>query len=97
MKAVEYHKNFDKLVLESDLPNAIYQTFKNMVIEVTEIAKARKASSESAFISIVKEMDVKSKAFIKLANTKSGAAIKKDAFKIFLEINSPKINELIGW
>ena len=95
MKAKEYFNQFlnenqDKLI-EWRLINA----FRQMVLEVEQIAKMRNAKSGTALISIFKEIEIKSHSFIRLVNEtepfKTEETVKYDAFKLFVEQSSPEL------
>lgn len=99
MKAKEYFNQFlnenqDKVV-EWRLVNA----FRQMFLEVEQIAKMRSAKTDTALIYIFKEIEIKSHSFIRLVNEtepfKSEGAIKYDAFKIFVEQSSPSLAAVV--
>jgi phage terminase small subunit len=99
MKAKEYFNQFlnenqDK-VIELRLVNA----FRQMVLEVEQIAKMRSAESDTALVSIFKEIETKSHSFIRLVNEtepfKSEGTVKYDAFKLFVEQSSPSLAAVV--
>lgn len=99
MKAKEYFKEFlnenqDK-ILEWRLVNA----FRQMVLEVNQIAKMRNVKSDTALVAIFKEIEIKSHSFIRLVNEtepfKSEGTVKYDAFKLFVEQSSPSLAAVV--
>ena len=99
MKAKEYFNQFlnenqDKIV-EWRLVNA----FRQMVLEVEQIAKMRSAKSDTALAAIFKEIETKSHSFIRLVNEtepfKSEGTVKYDAFKLFVEQSSPSLAAVV--
>lgn len=88
------NENQDKLI-EWRLINA----FRQMVLEVEQIAKMRNAKSEIALISIFKEIETKSHSFIRLVNEtepfKTEGTVKYDAFKLFVEQSSPDLAAVV--
>jgi len=99
MKAKEYfnqflNENHDKAV-EWRLVNA----FRQMVLEVEQIAKMRNAKSDTALVSIFKEIETKSHSFIRIVNEtepfKSEGTVKYDAFKLFVEQSSPSLAAVV--
>ena len=99
MKAKEYFNQFlnenqDKIV-EWRLVNA----FRQMVLEVEQIAKMRNAKSDTALVAIFKEIETKSHLFIRLVNEtepfKSERTVKYDAFKLFVEQSSPSLAAVV--
>ena len=99
MKAKEYFNQFlnenqDKIV-EWRLINA----FRQMVLEVGQIAKMRSAKSDTALVAIFKEIETKSHSFIRLVNEtepfKTEGSVKYDAFKLFAEQSSPSLADVV--
>ncbi len=99
MKAKEYFNQFlnenqDKIA-EWRLVNA----FRQMVLEVEQIAKMRSAKSDTALVAIFKEIETKSHSFIRLVNEtepfKSEGTVKYDAFKLFVEQSSPSLADVV--
>lgn len=99
MKAKEYFNQFlnenqDK-VIEWRLVNA----FRQMVLEVEQIAKMRSAKSDTALVAIFKEIETKSHSFIRMVNEtepfKTEGTVKYDAFKLFIEQSSPSLADVV--
>ncbi len=95
MKAKEYFNQFlnenqDKIV-EWRLVNA----FRQMVLEIEQIAKIRNAKSDNSLLAIFNEIEIKSHSFIKMVNEiepfKSEGIVKYDAFKLFIKQTSPSL------
>tara|TARA_R110000744_G_scaffold77468_4_gene152902 strand:+ start:982 stop:1278 length:297 start_codon:yes stop_codon:yes gene_type:complete len=97
MKAKEYNKNFTELLKKETIDKAIYLTFNNMFIEVSKIKEIRKAKTDSALISIFKEMNEKGNSFSRLANKQHDAGLVNDAFKKFVIIRDKDFALLLGW
>ena len=91
MKAKEYNKNFTELLKKETIDKAIYLTFNNMFIEVSKI------KTDSALISIFKEMNEKGNSFSRLANKQHDACLVNDAFKKFVIIRDKDFSLLLGW
>jgi phage terminase small subunit len=93
VKAKDYFSQFlnenQAEIVEWRLVNA----FRQMVLEVEQIAKMRSAKTDSALIAIFKEIEIKSHSFIRMINEtepfKSEGTVKYDAFKLFVEQTSP--------
>jgi hypothetical protein len=99
MKAKEYFSQFlnenqDKVV-EWRLVNA----FRQMVLEVEQIAKMRNAKSDTALVAIFKEIETKSHSFIRLVNEtepfKTEGTVKYHAFKLFVQQSSPSLADVV--
>lgn len=99
MKAKEYFEYFLNVNKEDSPEKRLLDCINKMVLEVSEIRKIRNAKTDSAMISIFKEMEVKSHAFIKMVNEtepfKSNGEVKYDAFKLYINQTSPELFNLI--
>lgn len=97
MKAKEY---FEKYVNENQDKEKMYRVvsiFFDIFNEVKEIRLMRKAQSNSAMIAILNEQNLKANSFIRKVNEIDDLGIKKDAFKIFINEEMPKLSKMIGW
>lgn len=99
MKAKEY---FDKFQTENQEQSAewrLIMVFRQMVLEISDIAKMRNVKVDSGLIPIFKEQVIKCNAFCKMVNEtepfKSDAPIKKDAFKLYIELEQPTLAKLV--
>ena len=97
MKAKEYNKQFNELLKTETIEKSIYEIFKNMFLEVTEIQKIRKAKTDSAVISILNEMNTKGNSFVRKANKEHKVMLINDAFKKFVVVRHKDFANLIGW
>lgn len=91
MKARDY---FEKYVNEnSDKSNdwKLIKAFRDIVCEAEEIAKLRNAETDKAYHSIFNELNIKANSFIRMVNDIDDMGIKKDAFKIFIQLESPEL------
>ena len=100
MKAIEYFKKYKTENQDKSPEWRIIMTFRQMVLEVKEIAKMRNAQKDDALISIFNEQNRKANSFIKMVNIEklnSAEQYKTDGLKIFLLQSDPELSNLIGW
>lgn len=99
MKAKEYFNQFLNENQDKIVEWRLVNVFRQMFLEVEQIAKMRNAKSETAFASIFKEIETKSHSFIRLVNEtepfKSEGTVKYDAFKLFIEQASPSFAAVV--
>lgn len=95
MKAKEYFNKFQTENQDKIPEHRLILAFREMVFEISAIAKARKVKLDSGLIPIFKEQLQKANAFSKMVNEtepfKSEGKLKDDAFKIFLEQDNPSL------
>lgn len=94
MKAKEYAQQYNAAKTEEEKKEAIRKIIVGFVAEVKSLAQARKAVSNSALASIVKEQDDKWRAFARLVEDKT---VDPDGFKNFNIRRFPYICNLLGW
>lgn len=92
MKAKEYAQQYNAAQTEEQKKEAIRKIITSFVNEVKELAKVRKAVSNAAIASIVKEQDDKWRAFARQVE-----GIDPDGFKNFHIRRFPYICRLLGW
>lgn len=101
MKAKEYFEQCKENNLDKSPDWRIIDVFRQMVLEVQEIAKQRNARFDKALISIFNEQNQKANAFIKLINGEPTLVetgfIRLNAFRFFLVQHDPHLASLIGW
>ena len=97
MKAKEYFKNYQDLRKDNGWELALVRQLEAMFQEVKEIIVKRKAKKDSAIISILEEMNTKSKALVRMINNAECRELKQDAFKIFIQNQMPDFAKIIGW
>ena len=97
MKAKGYNKKFTELLKTETVEKSIYEIFKNMFLEISEIRKNRNAKTDSAIISIFNEMNTKGNAFVRSANKEHGVMLVNDAFKKFVVVSDKSFANTIGW
>lgn len=100
MKAKDYLKKFKEENQEQSYDWRLITAFRQMVIEINDIAKMRNARSDNALIAIFKEQSLKANSFIKMVNEiedceKRMGTIRNDAFKMFIELENPDLYKLI--
>lgn len=99
MKAKEYFNKFLNENQDKTVNWRLNDTFRQMVLEVEAIAKMRNAKYDGALCAIFKEQLLKANSFVKMVNEtepfKSGKTLKKDAFKIYVQITSPELAKLV--
>lgn len=99
MKAKDYFNQFLNENQDQSVEWRLVHALREMFIEIKTIATKRQAQSDSALIAIIKEVETKSKSFIHLVNEiepfKSEGTIKKDAFRLFVTMESPTLAALV--
>lgn len=82
MKAKEYYAKYVDRICSDDYYTAINDMFKEMFVEVNDIANMRHARSDQAAISIIEEQNTKWNAVVSLVE-KSGkpCMMKRNGFK----------------
>lgn len=99
MKAKEYFEKFQTENQEQSPDWRLIMAFRQMVLEISDIAKIRKVQIDSGLIPIFKEQVLKCNAFCKMVNEtehfKTNGTIKKDAFKLFIELEQPELAKLV--
>ena len=98
MKAKEYFNRFINENQDRSVEVRLLMVFNDMLLEIKTIQKQRNTKSDKAFIAIMKELEIKSYAFIKLANEiepfKSEGELKHDAFMLFVEQQYPELAKI---
>ena len=99
MKAKEYFNQFLNENKDKTVEWRLVNAFRQMVLEVEQIAKMRSAKSDTSLVAIFKEIETKSHSFIRLVNEtepfKSEGTVKYDAFKLFVEQSSPSLAAVV--
>lgn len=99
MKAKEYFNQFLNENQDKTIEWRLVNAFRQMVLEVEQIAKMRSAKSDTALVAIFKEIETKSHSFIRLVNEtdpfKTEGTVKYDAFKLFIEQSSPSLAAVV--
>ena len=99
MKAKEYFNQFLNENQDKTIEWRLVHAFRQMFLEVEQIAKMRRTKSDTALVAIFKEIETKSHSFIRLVNEiepfKSEGTVKRDAFKLFVEQSSPSLAAMV--
>ena len=99
MKSKEYFKEYQTENQDKSPEWRLISAFRKMVLEVSDIAKMRNAKYDSALCAIFKEQLIKANSFVKMVNEtepfKSEGLIKQDAFKIYVQTESPDLAKLV--
>ena len=99
MKAKDYFKKFNEENQDKSVDWRLINSFREMVLEINEIAKMRNVKTDSGLIPIFKEQHLKCNSFCRMLNEiepyKSEGSIKQDAFKIYMECESPDLAKLV--
>ncbi len=94
MKAKEYFKIYSTENQEKNEAWRFIKALRDMVLEVNDIAKNRKAQKDEALKAIFKEQFLKSKSFIRRVNS-LGLNYKENAFLIIIQEESPELYSLV--
>ncbi len=99
MKAKEFFREYQEQNQDKNFEWRLISTFRKMVLEVSDIANLRNAKSDSSLCTIFKEQLLKANSFVKMVNEtepfKSEGLVKQDAFKIYVQTESPDLAKLV--
>lgn len=96
MKAIDIVNKFEdiKIKEQKKIMETVHQTFKDLLDEILEIAKVRKAVTDRAFVSIIKEQNLKlESANDKLKYKYGNGLFVKNAFILFMCNEMPSLKE----
>ena len=98
MKAKEYFNRFINENQDRSIELRLLMVFNDMLMEIKTIQNQRNTKSDRAFIAIMKELEVKSRAFVRLVNEiepfKSEGELKHNAFMLFVEQQYPELAKI---
>lgn len=108
MKAKEYYNKFQTENLDKETSYRVAIVFRLLAIEISTIIKARNAHTDAACLSVVKEVNQKANAFIKMINEDSKNNFERNknvlnifyfqtnSFLRFLHVDIPSVVEMIA-
>ncbi len=95
MKAKEYYQKFLDNTENDSQKFLVVSALRSMTIEISDIIKKRNIKSNDAAIAVIKEVNQKANAYIKLVNQHIEDGYKQDALLLFIEHEMPNLANIV--